>query len=314
MPTIAIEHITRYRYRRDVAFGEHRIRMRPRESYDQSLLRSDLAITPQPSSLRWMHDVFGNAVALAAFDGKADQLEVRATATVEHRPTERAQIILEPYAATYPFHYSAQDLPDLARSTERQFADPDRQVDAWASRFVHGKGERTLDLLERLTTAIQSDFAYRAREEEGTQTPCETLDRGTGTCRDYAVLMMDAARALGFAARFVSGYLYQTGSGKARVGGQSTHAWVRVFLPGSGWVEFDPTNGIVGNHGLIRVAVARDPHHAKPMTGSWSGPEGSDIDMSVDVRIERLADSAADDRAHNDARNGATSEKETTAC
>ena len=306
MPTIAIEHITRYRYRREVAFGEHRILMRPRESYDQRLLSSGLTITPRPERLRWMHDVFGNAVAIAEIDGWADQLEVRATATVEHRPTGRAQIAVEPYAATYPFHYSAQDIPDLARSIERQFADPDRHVDAWVARFVEGQGACTLDLLERMTTAIQRDFTYRAREEEGTQTPRETLERGTGTCRDYAVLMMDAARALGFAARFVSGYLYQTGSGKTRVGGQSTHAWVRIFLPGSGWVEFDPTNGIVGNQGLIRVAIARDPAHAKPMTGSWSGPEGSDIDMSVDVRIERLADGMAQDSAPG--------EKETTAC
>jgi transglutaminase-like putative cysteine protease len=270
--------------------------MRPRESYDQRLLSSKLTITPQPDRMRWMHDVFGNAVAIAGFSGEADQLEVRATAIVEHWPTDRAQIALEPYAANYPFHYSAQDLPDLARSTERQFADPGRQIDKWVSRFVGEQGETpTLDLLEQMTTAIQSDFTYRAREEEGTQAPRETLEQRTGTCRDYAVLMMEAARALGFAARFISGYLYETGSGKARVGGQSTHAWVCVFLPGSGWVEFDPTNGIIGNNGLIRVAVARDPFHAKPMIGSWSGPEGSDIDMSVDVRIERLADDAASD-------------------
>lgn len=307
MPTISIEHITRYRYRREVAFGAHRILMRPRESYDQRLVASDLTITPQPARVRWMHDVFNNAVAIADFDGKADLLEVRATATVEHRPTDGRHVDLEPYAATYPFHYSAHDLPDLARSAERQFADPARQIDAWAAGFVsEDKPTGTLALLERMTTTIQRDFTYRAREEEGTQTPRETLERGTGTCRDYAVLMMEAARALGLAARFVSGYLYQTGSGKARVGGHSTHAWVQVFLPGSGWVEFDPTNGIIGNHGLVRVAVARDPAHAKPMTGSWSGPEGSDIDMSVDVRIERLADTAAHDSAQG--------EKEKTAC
>lgn len=307
MPTISIEHITRYRYRREVAFGAHRILMRPRESYDQRLVASDLTITPQPARVRWMHDVFNNAVAIADFDGKADLLEVRATATVEHRPTDGRHINLEPYAATYPFHYSAQDMPDLARSTERQFADPGRRVDEWAARFVRqGAETHTLGLLEQMTTAIQSDFTYRAREEEGTQTPRETLERGTGTCRDYAVLMMEAARALGFATRFISGYLYQTGSGKARVGGHSTHAWVCVFLPGSGWVEFDPTNGIIGNRGLIRVAVARDPVHAKPLTGSWLGQTGSVIDMSVDVRIERLAD--------DDPQDSASGEKETNAC
>jgi transglutaminase-like putative cysteine protease len=109
-----------------------------------------------------------------------------------------------------------------------------------------------------------------------------------GTCREYAVLMMEAVRALGFAARFVSGYLYDSNNEKARIGGHSTHAWLRVFLPGSGWIEFDPTNGIVGNRGLIRVAVAREPHQAVPLSGTWVGQQGSHIDMDVDVRIKQL--------------------------
>lgn len=305
MTTVKLEHITRYRYRREVAFGEHRLLMRPRESYDQHLLSSGLGIVPEPSGLRWTHDVFGNAVAIATFGGKADLLEVRASATVEHRPTNRESIAVEGYAARYPFQYAPEDLPDLARSIERPYRDRDRTVDGWARRFVDSQGSiGTLELLERMTTAIQRDFAYRAREEEGTQTPLETLKLGSGTCRDYAVLMMDAARSLGLAARFVSGYLYQTGSGRTRVGGGSTHAWVCVFLPGSGWVEFDPTNGIIGNNGLIRAAIARDPAHARPMTGSWTGMEGSDIDMSVDVRIERLNETGC----------AAPGEKETTAC
>lgn len=295
MPTIQIEHITRYRYSSEVAFGEHRIMMRPRESYDQRLLSADLAISPEPGALRWMQDVFGNAVAIVSFDGKADELEVRAAATVEHSPTEPEEIAVEPYAAAWPFHYAAEDLPDLARSIERQHPDRNRQVDEWAGRFVaEGRGTGSLDLLQDMTRTIQRDFDYRSRDEEGTQTPLETLERGSGTCRDYAVLMMEAARSLGFAARFVSGYLYQTGSAEARVGGHSTHAWVRVFLPGSGWIEFDPTNGIIGNSGLIRVAVARDPAQARPMSGTWTGPPGSDTDMEVDVRIQCLDEAPGD--------------------
>lgn len=289
MPTIAIEHITRYRYDQPVALGEHRLLMRPRESYDQRLLEADLHIDPEPASLRWIQDAFGNAKAIAEFTGKTTRLEVRATATVEHRPLRRENIRVEEYAREWPFTYAAEDLPDLARSVERKHPDPRRVVDEWARSFVvKDEPTGTLDLLTAMTEAIQRDFTYQAREEEGTQTPLETLEQRAGTCRDYAVLMMAAARSLGFAARFVSGYLYQTGEGRQRVGGHSTHAWVRVFLPGSGWVEFDPTNGITGNDGLIRTAIARDPVHAKPMTGSLTGPSGNSAAMEVDVRIERV--------------------------
>ena len=289
MPTVSIDHTTRYRYRRDVAFGEHRILVRPRESYDQRVLSAALEIDPEPDELRWIQDVFGNAVAIATFSGRSDTLEVRGSATVEHLPMSAADIAVEPYAATYPFTYSAEDMPDLLRSIERQYADRSRTLDRWADGFLKQRTTTsTLDLLRAMTEGIKRDFSYRRREEKGTQAPLETLRRGAGTCRDFAVLMMEAVRALGLAARFVSGYLYNEEGVQARVGGHSTHAWVRVFLPGSGWIEFDPTNGIIGNRGLIRVAVARDAAQALPLTGTWVGARGSQIDMSVDVRIEHV--------------------------
>ena len=289
MPTVSINHVTRYRYRSDVAFGEHRILVRPRESYDQRLLSASLAITPEPESLRWLQDVFGNAVAVATFDRRADALEVRGHAEVEHLPTCEQDILVEPYAECYPFTYSAEDMPDLLRSIERDYPDRDRVIDGWATRFVdadHPSG--TMALLKRLTESIARDFDYRRRETKGIQSPLTTLDLGSGTCRDFAVLMMEAVRALGFAARFVSGYVYQPDDDHARVGGHSTHAWVRVFLPGSGWIEFDPTNGIVGNRGLIRVAVARDPVQAVPLSGTWRGLQDSQVDMQVEVRIKQV--------------------------
>lgn len=290
MPTVSINHVTRYRYRREVAFGEHRILVRPRESYDQRVLSASLDIDPEPRSLRWLQDVFGNAVAIATFDQRADALEVRGSAEVEHLPTNGEDIAVEPYAQSYPFTYSAEDMPDLLRSVERDYADRDREVDAWVRRFLESDGgrTRTLDLLERITTSIKADFAYEPRETKGIQTPLKTLALKSGTCRDFAVLMMEAVRALGFAARFVSGYVYQPDKDNARVGGHTTHAWVRVFLPGSGWIEFDPTNGIIGNRGLIRVAVARDPAQAVPLSGTWRGRQGSHVDMQVDVRIKQL--------------------------
>lgn len=289
MPTVSINHVTRYRYRSDVAFGEHRILVRPRESYDQRVLSASLEIAPEPQSLRWLQDVFGNAVAVATFDRRADALEVRGHAEVEHLPTCEADILVEPYAECYPFTYSAEDMPDLLRSIERDYPDRDRIIDEWATRFVdtdHPSG--TMALLKRMTESISRDFDYRRRETKGIQPPLTTLELGSGTCRDFAVLMMEAVRALGFAARFVSGYVYQPDDEHARIGGHSTHAWVRVFLPGSGWIEFDPTNGIVGNRGLIRVAVARDPVQAIPLSGTWRGLQDSQIDMQVDVRIKQV--------------------------
>ncbi|WP_338242572.1 transglutaminase family protein [Aurantiacibacter hainanensis] len=305
MPTVSINHVTRYRYRRDVEFGEHRILVRPRESYDQRVLSASLDIDPEPRSLRWLQDVFGNAVAIATFDERADALEISGTAEVEHLPTGEDDIAVEPYASTYPFTYSAEDMPDLLRSIERDYPDTSRELDSWVRDMIDPGGDAsTLHLLKTITKAIRNDFAYQRRETKGIQPPLKTLALRSGTCRDFAVLMMEAVRALGFAARFVSGYLYHPGDEDARVGGHSTHAWVRIFLPGSGWIEFDPTNGIVGNRGLIRVAVARDPAQAVPLSGTWLGLEGSHIDMDVDVRIKRvdLSTSHADFPQHKEAR------------
>ena len=278
-----------------MSFGEHRILVRPRESYDQRLLSADLTIDPEPASLRWLHDVFGNAVAVARFAGKADRLMVEAHPKVEHLPSDAAANALETYAQAYPFTYSAEDMPDLLRSIERDYPDRNREVDAWARQFLDSSGPTpTLVLLRTITERIKADLSYQPREEKGIQTPLETLRRGSGTCRDYAVLMMEAVRALGLAARFVSGYLYSPDRKDQRVGGHTTHAWVRVFLPGSGWLEFDPTNGICGNRGLIRVAITRDPTQATPLSGTWTGMRNSQLDMEVDVKIRHCESDAAD--------------------
>ncbi len=183
-------------------------------------------------------------------------------------------------------------MPDLLRSIERQHLDPLRKIDTWARRFVVSAGATsTLGLLTEMTQAIRREFTYVARPQKGTQSPLETLERGTGTCRDYAMFMIEAVRALGFAARFVSGYVYNRSGKRRSIGGGNTHAWVRIYLPGSGWVEFDPTNAIVGTHGLIRVAVARDIYQAIPISGTWSGFPGSFQDMKVTVDIHAQTES-----------------------
>lgn len=279
--------MTTYRYKQPVSFGEHRVMVRPRESFDQHLLEATLSIDPEPSEVRWLQDVFGNAVAVATFDRRANRLVLDSKARVHHAPGDVQHVDIEEYARCYPFTYSSEDMPDLLRSIERQHLDPQRQVDSWARRFLNADGATdTLAMLTAMTTAIRREFTYVPRAEKGTQTPIETLRRRKGTCRDYAILMIEAVRALGFAARFVSGYVYSPGGGRGtRVGGGNTHAWVRVYLPGSGWVEFDPTNGIIGSEGLIRVAVARDIYQAVPISGTFDGFPGSFLGMEVAVDI-----------------------------
>jgi transglutaminase-like putative cysteine protease len=297
MPLLTIRHLTEYNYRQPVSFGEHRIMMRPRESYDQRLIDAHLDIDPPPQELRWLHDVFGNSVAVARFKGRATRLRVLSEATLDHAPLTDAQVEVEDYARLFPFTYSSEDMPDLLRSIERQHLDPARIVDNWARAFVRNDGATdTVAMLSQMALSIKRDFTYVPRHEKGTQTPIETLDKRRGTCRDYAVLMIEAVRALGFAARFVSGYVYNPSRAEGRVGGGNTHAWVRIFLPGSGWVEFDPTNGIIGNRGLVRVAIARDPYQALPLSGTWAGFPSSFIDMKVEIEVH-LAQPGRDDAA-----------------
>ena len=285
---LTVRHRTVYRYVNPVSLGEHRLMCRPRDSHDLRLIETGLTISP-PAQVRWLHDVFGNSIAIASFAEPTTELVIQSSFQAEHFPITAGDLVLEPYAELYPFSYAADEVPDLGRTYERHYADPDHRVDAWARRFVTGTGApRTIDVLLNITRAIRNEFGYGRREEMGTQTPTETLDLGGGSCRDYALFMMEAVRSLGFAARFVSGYLYDealVGATGGLVGGGETHAWVQVYLPGAGWVEFDPTNALAGGRNLIRVAVARDASQAVPISGSFTGNPGDFIGLEVGVSV-----------------------------
>lgn len=291
MTILSVKHVTAYNYVASVRLGEHRMMLRPRDSNDQRLLRSTLIIEPEPSRLHWIRDVFDNCVAVADFKGEADRLRVESRISVEHSLSDGPDVLLDESARFYPFAYDVEEMPDLGRSIERHYPDPGGEVDRWARRFVNlGAPTETGSLLMTLTYAIKEGFIYERRTAKGTQTPLQTLESRRGSCRDFATLMMEAARALGLAARFVTGYIYVPDRGSEEVyqGGGSTHAWCQVYLPGAGWVEFDPTNGIVGSRDLIRVAVARDARQAIPLHGCYYGAAAALERMAVSVDVRSL--------------------------
>jgi transglutaminase-like putative cysteine protease len=292
MPLLTINHKTVYRYSRPVAFGEHRIMLRPRDGHDVRTRASHLEIEPKPMSLRWIHDVFGNTVAIATFDERADTLSFTATATVEHNPAEEYALTPDDPAYFYPFRYDDEEFPDLLQFITPQYGDPHGELSAWARKFLDAEGPTlTFDILSGMTHGIREAFNYRKRHEHGTQHPLDTLQTGSGTCRDYALFMIEALRRLGIAARFVSGYIFVPRDGAhGYVGGGSTHAWVQVYLPSAGWIEFDPTNGIVGTRDLIRVAVARDPRQAIPLHGSYLGSPDAFTGMEVHINVVSVGD------------------------
>ena len=286
MKLLSVRHATTYRYSAPVAFGQHRLMLRPRDSHDLRLVGAELTLSP-PGKVRWMHDVFSNSVALVDFDAPAAELSIISTLAIERYALARLDFQIAPEAESYPFMHSADDRSDLGRLRERHYPDPRNVVEEWARQFVLETPTNTFNLLARMNAAMRGSFEYRAREDEGTQTPLETIERKSGTCRDYALLLIEAARALGFGARFVTGYLYDPAldGGAAVQGAGATHAWAEIYLPGAGWVEFDPTNGLIAGENLIRIAVTRDPAQAVPISGSFAG-EADYLGLEVEVTVQ----------------------------
>jgi transglutaminase-like putative cysteine protease len=281
---LKVRHITRYRYSEPVRLGEHRMMFRPRESHDLRLVNTSLDILPRPVTLRWLHDVFDNSVAIAVFGEMTSELCFDSTVTLEHVETALPDYALDVGAHTYPFRYPDDERPDLASALMRRYSGDD--VARWAARHLPSSGSiGTMALLHAITEGIKEQFIYVRRSEKGVQSPGETLRRGRGSCRDFALFMMEAVRSLGFAARFVSGYIFVPEVQAAIVGGGATHAWMQIYLPGAGWVDFDPTNSIVGNRNLIRVAVAWDPAQVLPLWGSFVGSASSFRGMEVEVSV-----------------------------
>src|SRR5438093_8114987 len=205
MPTLTIRHVTTYHYRRPVAFGEHRMMLRPRDSHDQRVIGASLEISPEPRSLRFVQDAFGNHVGIARFSGRSNELCFDSIVCLEHSPSDVADPDIEDAAGTFPVDYSADEMPDLAHCIERHQPDPGNEVGRWARQFLpRGGSIGAFELLTRLSQGISHGFRYRRREAKGIQQPVETLRLGHGSCRDFAMLMIRAARLLGLVARVSS--------------------------------------------------------------------------------------------------------------
>jgi len=259
--------------------------LRPRESRDLRLISSNVVVTPA-AVVTWAQDVFGNAVATATFQTATDTLVIDSVAELELNAVAWPIFDVAASAICYPFQYSDDEQIDLGALAIQQYQDPAGRLAGWARGFVLGNPTDTLSLLKDLSAGVFAWISYQSREDEGTQPPAQTLDRGRGSCRDFAVLFVEAARSLGFGARIVSGYLYHPDQKSAEFGDAgSTHAWAEVFVPGAGWITFDPTNRSVGGLNLIPVAVARTIRQAMPVAGSFVGPSDAFQAMSVEVRV-----------------------------
>jgi transglutaminase-like putative cysteine protease len=281
LPLFQISHRTEYTYRQPVRLGPHRLMLRPRESRELRLVSSEITTTP-PSNLTWAQDVFGNAIATATFDATSASLVIDSKVTLELDAAAWPVFPIAASAITYPFTYSLEERTDLGALLSPQYPDFMGRLSAWTASFVRSNPTDTLALLKDLNAGISATAAYQAREDEGTQPPSRTLDLGRGSCRDFAVLFVEAARTLGFGARIVSGYIFNP---TLQATDSTTHAWAEVFVPGAGWISFDPTNRQMGGFNLIPVAVARDLTQAMPVSGTFIGAKGDQVRLTVAVRV-----------------------------
>jgi transglutaminase-like putative cysteine protease len=256
--------------------------LRPREGHDVRIESSKLRISPD-YEIKWQRDVFDNSLALVNFRSRADKLIIASEVVIQHYAPAPVDSILKTYTLNYPFNYPACEQIDLAAFQQPIFGTDQGIIRDWLQQQDLQELE-TFALLVKLNQRISRQFRYQIREEPGVQSPAQTLSRQSGSCRDYATLFIEACRSLGFASRFVSGYLHAPAT---EAGGASTHAWVEIYLPGSGWKGFDPTSGEVTGNRHIAVAVARNPESVPPVSGSFIGA-GAPL-MKVNVQVNLLS-------------------------
>lgn len=288
-----IIHTTHYRYAQSVMLGEHLVQFRPRDSHDLRVLATDMRVTPTPVDIRMFQDAYSNSIAMIQPQSPATELEVVCLSSVEHTGTRAVNFPMSSRAQRFPLAYDEEERLVLRHYLTPFYDDPTGMLQDWANQFIRpDEVTGTRELLVEMTQYIRDTMHYQVRVSHGVQTPYETLRLRSGACRDFATLMIEAVRRLGYAARFVSGYLYTPWldtEDQQSHGNGSTHAWVQVYLPDAGWIPFDPTNNLIGGTDLISVGVARHASLAKPLSGSWHGCPGDFLGMDVNVQVRKRA-------------------------
>ncbi|MCC5807748.1 MAG: transglutaminase family protein [Opitutales bacterium] len=296
---LSIHHRTCYTYSAPVSFGDQHVFLRPRDS-NVLVVDSFTLETSPPSRQRWVRDAFNNIV-LVTNTGlvTATDLVLTCGMTVQSLEANPFDFVLEPYATGYPFDYEERERTALAPAVETAVPEAETVMD-WFRSVVPtpDRHEDVVQFLSDLNSAVRASITYERRDEEGIQTPDETLRLRRGSCRDMAMLFIAVCRRLGLAARFVSGYLYDAPPEEAGTGGAgegvgfnravgSMHAWAEVYLPGAGWKGFDPTNGILANAYFVPAAVAIDPSSVSPVQGNYYSavPVTSTVKVDLDIKL-----------------------------
>jgi transglutaminase-like putative cysteine protease len=285
MRRMRVDHVTEYRFSAAVTLLPHQLRLRPRSSHDVELVSTALEVTPEPH-VRWQRDALDNSVALLTFSEATALLRIASSFEVDHHLEAPLDFVVEQYAVTHPFAYADDELLALWAFLSPTWPDDAEVVEGWLFGLeLRGNAIETFVLLDRLNRYIHRAFRYEPREAPGVQSPALTIVRGTGSCRDFAALFMDACRGLGLASRFVSGYLYAPAVPWNQ---GATHAWAEVYLPGPGWTGFDPTTGTLSGADHIAVAVAHHPERVPPVAGEFVGPAGTSAALHVTVGVQVL--------------------------
>ncbi|MDZ4742475.1 MAG: transglutaminase family protein [Verrucomicrobiota bacterium] len=284
-----VYHRTRYTYLQPVTFGIHRCFIRPIEGHDLKIKSSRLDISPA-YQIRWVQDVFNNCVALLTFEKPLDELVIESEVVVEQFNTNPFNFVLDRHAVNLPMQYTDEEKLDISPFLLPFSLTDAADVRAWISPFLDMNGQAsTMNFLTALNSSVPMYFSYARRETPGVQSPSETLRIRSGSCRDFALLIMEAARTMGLAARFVSGYLCGNDDVSQQAAAGATHAWAEVYLPGAGWKGFDPTCGRLADDYHIRVAVSREAYQTLPVSGSYVGDPGLFSGLEIDVKVQKIS-------------------------
>jgi uncharacterized protein (DUF2126 family)/transglutaminase-like putative cysteine protease len=278
---VALEHRTSYTFDRLVEVYPHVVRLRPAPHSRTTIEAYSLQVEPADHFINWQQDAFGNFLARLVFPTRARGLTVTVGLITDMKIINPFDFFIEDWAEHIPFEYPkalAEDLKPYLRPVDEgdEGSGPGDLTQAWLTNFSVAPGTRTIDFLVALNRAVNGDVGYSVRMEPGVQTPDLTLRTGIGSCRDSAWLLVSILRQLGYAARFVSGYLVQLTSDVEALDGLSgpaadftdLHAWAEVYIPGAGWIGLDPTSGLFAGEGHIPLSATPHPESAAPITGA----------------------------------------------